>query len=100
MKVTASLNGSSAVVSVLDVSTDFGMLKSPKFPLRFNLSIAGVAGDSGGFITEDQSALPVGLYLGAFTTSPGHYGQNVAFSSGVGLSTYQLERMMDMEIYQ
>ena len=81
---------------VLDVSTDFDMFKDPKFPLRFSFNRAGVRGNSGAFITENTSGAPLGVYLGAFLPANATSGQA---PSGYGLSIYQLENMMNLEVY-
>jgi len=81
---------------VLDVSSDFGIFKSPKFPLRFSLNQAGISGNSGAFITEVSAGQPLGVYLGAFLPASAPPGQT---PSGYGLAIYQLESMMNLEVY-
>ncbi|MGO9297641.1 MAG: hypothetical protein ACLP52_27795 [Streptosporangiaceae bacterium] len=96
--VSAELHFSqrSLTATVLDVSSDFGISKSPKFPVRFSLSQAGVAGNSGAYITESSSGQPLGLYLGAFLPANAALGRA---PSGYGLAIYQLESMMNLEVY-
>jgi len=95
LTVDMHLGSQARVATVLDVSTDFGMLKSGKFPLRFSTDQAGKPGDSGSLLTEKASADPLGIYLGSFVPAANPTGPK----AGVGLSIYQLEQMMDLEVY-
>jgi hypothetical protein len=90
------LSQGSLTATVLDVSSDFGIFESPKFPLRFSLNRAGIIGNSGAYITESFSGLPLGVYLGAFRPASAAQGQAL---SGYGLAIYQLESMMKLEVY-
>jgi hypothetical protein len=90
------LSQGSLTATVLDVSSDFGIFRSPKFPLRFSLNQAGIAGNSGAYITEAASGQPLGLYLGAFLPANAALGRA---PSGYGLAIYQLESMMNLEVY-
>jgi hypothetical protein len=90
------LSQGSITTTVLDVSSDFGIFNSPKFPLRFSLSQSGVTGNSGAYITETFSGDPLGVYLGAFLPANAAQGQT---PSGYGLAIYQLESMMNLEVY-
>lgn len=83
--------------TVLDVSIDFDIFKNPKFPVRFSLNQAGVPGHSGALVTELRTGQPVGLYLGSFTPWTGSSG---TASSGCALAIYQLETMLDLEVYR
>jgi hypothetical protein len=90
------LSQGTITATVLDVSTDFGIFKDPKFPLRFSLNYTGVAGNSGAYITEASSGDPLGVYLGAFLPANAQPGQA---GSGYGLAIYQLESMMNLKVY-
>ena len=101
VQVLMWLHGGLRQATVLDVSTDFDIYTSPRFPVRFSLNVAGVSGDSGGYIEQLSSPTsgrsPVGIYLGAFVPSTAPTGQA---PSGYGLALYQLEHSMQMEIYR
>jgi hypothetical protein len=90
------LSQGAVTATVLDVSSDFGIFKSPKFPLRFSLTQAGISGNSGAYISEGSSGQPLGLYLGAFLPASAAKGHA---PSGYGLAVYQLESMMNLEVY-
>jgi hypothetical protein len=77
---------------ILDVATNLGMRRSSRFPLRFSVNLAGVAGDSGSLIIGAPCGEPMGLYLGAFTAATGA-------RSGIGLALTQIEYFMDLEVY-
>ncbi|NKX56593.1 hypothetical protein [Arthrobacter mobilis] len=81
---------------VLDISSDFKMYKDPRFPVRFSLSAAGQPGNSGAFITEAVSGEPMGIYLGGFWP----LGTPAALPAlGYGLAIFQLEKMMDLQVF-
>lgn len=91
--------GVPATGTVLDVITNFGITKSPQFPLRFSTSVSGVGGDSGSLIVETQTASndPLGIYLGKFTLANPPAGY--AATGGVGLAITQLATIMQLEVY-
>jgi hypothetical protein len=78
--------------TILDVATNLGVRRSSRFPLRFSLNVAGVAGDSGSLIIGTPCGEPLGLYLGAFTDASGA-------RSGIGLALTQLNYHMNLEVY-
>jgi hypothetical protein len=78
--------------TIIDVATNLSVGRSSRFPLRFSLNVAGVAGESGSLIASSSSADPMGLYLGAFTSNQGARG-------GIGLALTQIKYFMDLEVY-
>lgn len=82
--------------TVLDVSIDFDIFKNPKFPVRFSTNRAGVPGNSGALVTESPTRDPMGVYLGSFTPWTASVGTS---ASGCALAIYQLETMLDLEVY-
>ena len=85
--------------TVLDVAGTFGIMRSPRFPIRFATNIHGVPGDSGSLVTETQWAGdPLGLYLGEFT--PSNPPANYPMTAGFAQSIAQLEAIMDLEVFR
>lgn len=79
--------------TILDVATNLGVRRSSRFPLRFSVNTAGIAGDSGSLIRGMPCGEPLGLYLGSFTPAGG------GTRSGIGLALTQIEYFMDLEVY-
>jgi hypothetical protein len=82
--------------TVLDVSIDFEIFLNPRFPMRFSLDDSGIPGNSGALVTEASTGDPLGVYLGRFLPWTAKPGQK---PSGFALAAYQLEKMMDMEVF-
>lgn len=79
--------------TILDVATNLGVRHSSRFPLRFNFNAAGIPGDSGSLIIGTPCGEPMGIYLGAFTSSL------TGGRSGIGLALTQLAYHMNLEVY-
>jgi hypothetical protein len=79
--------------TILDVATNLGVRRSSRFPMRFSVNAAGVAGDSGSLMRGLPCGEPLGLYLGSFAPV------GVSTRSGIGLALTQIEYFMDLEVY-
>jgi hypothetical protein len=78
---------------ILDVATNFKVVHSSYFPLRFTTSTPGREGDSGSLVMADPCGEPVGIYLGAI--NPERRGRWAGFA----LAITQLEALMNLEVY-
>jgi hypothetical protein len=58
--------------------------------------MTGNPGNSGALVTEASTGDPLGVYLGRFKPLTAMPGQK---PSGYALAAYQLEKMMDMEVF-
>lgn len=89
--VSMQLRGRNQPSRVVDVNNTFRFFRSPDLPLRVGLEHAGVPGDSGGLVTNDQD-IAIGIYVGRLVNDLGqrlglaqHISQVAAVMEGMEL---------------